>query len=175
MNKGYIQIYTGCGKGKTTAAIGLAVRAAGRGLRVLIVQFLKGSDSGEIHVLQNIAGISVRRLSEINKFFWNISDDEKKHMRSLASKAVAEVVQQLKNGKMDVLILDEALGALKNGIVTADELVEILDSRPEHVEVVLTGRDAPKWLIDNAHLVTQMMPIKHYINEGVKARKGIEF
>lgn len=175
MKKGYIQIYTGEGKGKTTAAMGLAIRAVGRGLEVLIIQFLKGGESGEVSVLKNIDGIDVHRVSEVKKFFWNMSDQEKQNMRELASTVIKKTVQQLKNGEMDVLILDEVLGALNKGIITIDEVNAVLESHPEHVEVVLTGRDAPKWLIDKAHLVTEMVPIKHYFSEDVKARKGIEF
>lgn len=175
MQKGYVQIYTGNGKGKTTASIGLAVRAAGRGLRVQIVQFLKGIDTGEISILKNIKGISIKRVAESTKFFWNMNDDEKSDSCSRASQGIGEVLGQLRNNEIDLLILDESLGALETGIITTHQIESILNARPEGVEIVLTGRNAPKELIEKAHLVTEMVPIKHYFDEGVNARKGIEF
>lgn len=175
MKKGYIQIYTGDGKGKTTAAIGLAVRAAGRGLRVQIVQFLKGMDTGEVSILKNIKGISIKRVAESTKFFWNMNDDEKSDSCFRASQGVEEILSQLENNEIDLLILDESLGALETGIITIEQIKSILDSRSDDLEIVLTGRNAPKELIEKAHLVTEMVPIKHYFDEGVNARRGIEF
>ena len=175
MKKGYVQIYTGDGKGKTTAAIGLAVRAAGRGLCVQIVQFLKGIETGEVSILENINGISIKRVADSTKFFWNMSDDEKSDSCSRASHGIEEVLRQLENNEFDLLILDESLGALETGIITIEQIMSIINTKPEGVEIVLTGRNAPKELIEKANLVTEMSPIKHYFNEGVNARKGIEF
>lgn len=175
MKKGYVQIYTGNGKGKTTAAMGLALRAAGRGLRVMIVQFLKGSDSGEIMALKHMPGIQIAKVSETKKFFWNMTDLEKKQMRALAQQAITDAEILFGRNQTDVLILDEAMGALKNGIINIDELNHLLNYKPEHVEIVLTGRDAPQVLIDKADLVTEMVAVKHYLETGVKARKGIEY
>lgn len=175
MKKGYVQIYTGNGKGKTTAAIGLAVRAAGRGLRVQIVQFLKGMDTGEVSILENINGISIKRVADSIKFIWNMNDDEKSDSCSRASQGIEEILSQLENNEVDLLILDESLGALETGIITIEQIASILNAKPEGVEIVLTGRNAPSELIEKANLVTEMMPIKHYFDEGVNARKGIEF
>lgn len=175
MKKGYVQIYTGDGKGKTTAAIGLAVRAAGRGLSVQIVQFLKGIETGEVSILENIDGISIKRVADSKKFVFNMNDDEKQDACSRASQGIDEVLRQLENNEIDLLILDESLGALETGIISIGQLMSILNTKPEGVEVVLTGRNAPKELIEKAHLVTEMVPVKHYFDEGVNARKGIEF
>lgn len=175
MSKGYVQIYTGDGKGKTTAAVGLAIRAAGRGLRVVFVQFLKGSMSGEVSVMEDIEQIRLIRAAGQDKVFWKLSDEEKALMRSEAEKVLLQICDLLADSAVDMLILDEALGALKNGIVSMDAVNDLLEKRFAHVEVVLTGRDAPKALVEQADLVTQMVPVKHYYNDGVKARKGIEF
>lgn len=175
MKKGYVQIYTGDGKGKTTAAIGLAVRAAGRGLNVQIVQFLKGMDTGEVSILENINGICIKRVADSTKFFWNMTDYEKSDACTRASKGIEEILTKLESNEIDLLILDESLGALETGIITIDQITNVLDAKPEGVEIVLTGRNAPSELIEKANLVTEMVPIKHYFDEGVNARKGIEF
>ncbi len=172
MEKSFLQIYTGGGKGKTTAAIGLAVRAAGQGLRVKIAQFLKGRESGEIYSLSKLENIELIRVSESRKFFDELSDEEKLKMREEVSAALQLIGSWL--GKADVVVLDEALGALRCGILKADELIKIIDNR-QSTEIVLTGRDAPEEIIKRAGIVTEMREIKHYYNEGIRARKGIEY
>lgn len=172
MEKSFLQVYTGEGKGKTTAAIGLAVRAAGRGLCVKIIQFLKGRESGEIYSLSMIKNIELIRLSESKRFFDELSEEEKLKMREGVSAALPMIGGWL--GKADVVVLDEALGALHCGILKTDELIKIIDGR-QGTEIVLTGRNAPKEIIKRAGLVTEMKEIKHYYNEGVPARKGIEY
>ena len=175
MIKGYVHIYTGNGKGKTTAAMGLALRASGRGLRVVIVQLLKGSYTGEMQALKSIDNIRLIRVSDTVKFFWNLTDDDKEQMIQAAKSVLTDIESLFENDEIDVLILDEAMGAMKNAIVTMKEINTLLDIRPKHVEVVLTGRDAPKELIERADLVTKMQEIKHYWHQGAKARKGIEY
>lgn len=175
MKKGYVQIYMGNGKGKTTAAIGLAMRAAGRGLRVQIVQFLKGIETGEVSILENIDGISINRVADSKKFVFSMNDEEKHEACSRAAQGIDGVLRQLENNEVDLLILDESLGALETGIITIHQIESIISAKPEGVEIVLTGRNAPKSLIEKAHLVTEMVPVKHYFDEGVNARKGIEF
>ncbi|MBT3320532.1 MAG: cob(I)yrinic acid a,c-diamide adenosyltransferase [Clostridia bacterium] len=175
MEKGFVQIYTGNGKGKTTAAMGLAVRACGRGLRVVIVQFLKGSSTGEMKVLEGINGVKLIRVANADKFFWKLTDDEKEQMKRVAEAVLLDIETLFEKNEVDVLILDEVMGAMKNGIVTMKQIFALLDIRPKQVEVVLSGRDAPKELIDRADLVTEMQDVKHYFSKGVKAREGIEY
>lgn len=172
MKESYVQVYTGNGKGKTTAAMGLAMRAAGRGLSVKIAQFLKGRDSGEMFVIGGIENIELLRVSDCKKFFHQLSDEEKANMRSNVCDALRVIEGWL--GTADIVILDEAMAAIACGIVRLDEVLRIIDSR-RGTEIVLTGRDVPDEILDRAHLVTEMLPVKHYMDSGVAARKGIEY
>jgi cob(I)alamin adenosyltransferase len=172
MKTSYVQVYTGNGKGKTTAAVGLAARAAGQGLCVKFVQFLKGRKTGETAALQKIGNVEIFRVSETEKFFGELSEREKEDMRGEAERALKVIERWL--DKADVLVLDEALGALHCGILKTRELMLIIERRGG-TEVVITGRDAPMEIIERAHLVTEMREIKHYYNEGTPARRGVEF
>lgn len=171
MKKSCVQVYTGNGKGKTTAAMGLAMRAAGQGLVVKIVQFMKGRDTGELASLEKL-GIEVARAMQSTKFFHMMNDDEKAALRE-DTKPVLRLIDTWLD-KIDLLILDEALGALICGVLHADELLSIIDNRGG-TEVVITGRNAPDEIIQRADLVTEMREIKHYMSGGVAARKGIEY
>jgi cob(I)alamin adenosyltransferase len=171
MKKSCVQVYTGNGKGKTTAAMGLAVRAAGQGLTVKIVQFMKGRDTGELSSLGKL-GIELVRASQSTKFFHTMNDEEKAALRESACDVLPLIDTWL--DKIDLLIMDEALGALTCGVVKLDELLHIMDGRGG-TEVVMTGRDAPDEIVERANLVTEMREVKHYMNSGVGARKGIEY
>ncbi len=170
MEKSCVHVYTGNGKGKTTAAMGLAVRAAGRGLTVKIVQFMKGRDTGELASIKKL-GIELVRASQCTKFFHAMSDEEKAALRTGACEVLGLIDTWLNHA--DLLILDESLGALTCGVLTLDELLHIMESRGG-TEVVLTGRNAPDEIIEKADLVTEMREIKHYMQNGIGARKGIE-
>lgn len=172
MEKSFVQVYTGNGKGKTTAAAGLALRAAGRGLCVKFVQFLKGRESGEITALSSIGNVEVFRVADCKRFFRELSDDEKQEMRESVLRALPVITGWL--GVADVLVLDEALGALQCGILKTGELLGIMEARGG-TEIVITGRNAPEEIIDKASLVTEMREIKHYYKKGAAARAGIEF
>ena len=172
MKKSYVHVYTGDGKGKTTAAMGLAVRAAGRGLSVKVVQFLKGRKTGEMFVMDKIDNIEFFQVSKSKKFFLDMSGEEKAQVREEASDFWPKILGWL--GSADLLILDEALGAITVGLLTLEQVCDILDNR-QTTEIVLTGRDAPQQIIDRAHVVTDMQAIKHYMDDGVKARAGIEY
>lgn len=172
MKDSCVQVYTGNGKGKTTAALGLAIRAAGRGLSVKILQFLKGRDSGEQFVIDKIENIQLIRVSACKKFFNAMDEDERKQMRNDVCDILPVVSEWL--GKADLVILDEALGAISCGILTVKEVCGIIDRR-ESSEIVLTGRNAPEEIIERADLVTEMRKVKHYMGAGVGARSGIEY
>lgn len=175
MEKGYVQIYTGDGKGKTTAAMGLALRAAGRGLRVRIVQFMKGRDTGELHALARIPGVEVYRTAECGKFYGAMNDAEKRAVKASCREMLDRVAGWLARREPDVLILDEAMGAIHCGALHTADFLALLDARPDTVELVLTGRRVPDALARRADLITEMVPLKHYFDAGVPGRKGIEY
>jgi cob(I)alamin adenosyltransferase len=177
MKKGLIQIYTGEGKGKTTASIGLAVRAAGQGKRVLFVQFFKEDDvqSGEKEIFRNqISQIELIRSNVRHPMFTKGRTNEAA-LRSSIEDTFKMVRERIGVGGIDLLVLDEMNSVLSGGWIPVEEMEEFLRGRPEGLEVVLTGRDAPVELVKMADYVTEMLKIKHPFDEGVKARKGIEF
>jgi cob(I)alamin adenosyltransferase len=172
MKKGLVQIYTGNGKGKTTAALGLSLRAAGRGLKVFIAQFVKGMFYGELEALERFAPqITLHQYGR--KCF--IRDEPTEEDVRLAREGWQEIQNVLKSEKCDLLILDEIGIAIHYRLISLEEVEELLRSRPDSVELVLTGRKIPEALYEQADLVTEMREIKHYYNAGVQARKGIEF
>ena len=170
MSKGYIHIYTGNGKGKTTAAFGLALRAACAGKRVYIGQFVKDMQYSETAVVGILPKIEIEQLGR-GCF---ISKDPEQADIDAAAAALETCVAKLNSGTYDVVILDEIFIALHYGLIQTDQVLEALNNRPEQVEVVLTGRYAPDALIERADLVTEMKEIKHYYSQGVLSRKGID-
>jgi len=169
--RGCVQVYTGDGKGKTTAATGLAVRAAGAGLRIFIGQFIKGRDSSEMKLLRE-------RCPEVDieQFGEGCFIKGKPSSKDIANacNGIKRLKNALASGKYEMVIADEANGALGAGIISLPELLSLLDIRPANVELVITGRNAPPELMERADLVTEMRCIKHYFDSGVQARKGIE-
>ncbi|MFP4426643.1 MAG: cob(I)yrinic acid a,c-diamide adenosyltransferase [Spirochaetaceae bacterium] len=167
-----IQIYTGDGKGKTTAAIGLAVRAAGHGRKSFLGQFLKGRPTGEIQSLSQIEEITIEQFGG-PEFILPGSTDEK--ASKLAERGLRRAEEALESGGFYLVILDELNVALSLGVLPEGPVREFLDRVPEEVELICTGRDAPAWLIERADLVTEMRALKHYADQGVRARRGIEY
>lgn len=169
--RGLIQVYTGDGKGKTTAALGLALRASGQGLRVGILQFMKGmSRCGE------------HRFVERYPIFTIIQPNRRSYFRqrpaeklAQARQALAQAQELLAAGPYEVLILDEILSALKTGLLGREEVLALMRAKPAAVELVLTGRGAPPEVIEAADLVTEMVAVKHPYKKGVRARRGIEY
>ncbi len=171
MTRGCIQVYTGDGKGKTTAAIGLAVRAAGAGLRVFIAQFMKLGDYSEIEGLRPLADrITVEQFGT-GRFVRGAPDAAE---LAAARTGLERVRTILAAGAHDLVVLDEVNVAAAVGVVPTAELLALLDLRPEGTEVVLTGRSAPAGLLERADLITEMRAVRHYFQAGVAARKGIE-
>ncbi len=169
--KGYVQVYTGDGKGKTTAALGLALRAAGAGLRVYIGQFIKSAEYNEIKALKHFTGqITLEQFGRGCFIRGNPSPAD----IDVAREALAAIRSALASGIYDVVIADEANVAFACRLVGADDLVALIDHRPEQVELVLTGRGAPPEVIDRADLVSEIKAVKHYYQRGVTAREGIE-
>ena len=169
--QGYVQVYTGDGKGKTTAALGLALRAAGAGLKVYLGQFIKSSPYSEIKALERFSDcITIQQFGRGCFIRGNPCQADV----DMARQALDAIGDALRSGDYDVVIADEANVAFGCKLVSEADLIALIDSRPFHVELVLTGRNAPKGVIDRADLVTEMKPIKHYYERGVMARQGIE-
>lgn len=172
--KGLVMLYTGNGKGKTTAALGLALRAAGHGFSVFILQFMKGSETyGEIQAIR-------RHLPQVKVEQWGRESFVSKANPAwedvdLAVKALARAREVVRSGEYDLVVLDEINVALDFRLVTLDAVLQLLDERPPHVDLVLTGRWAPQVLMDRADMVSEVQEIKHHYAEGVSAREGIEF
>jgi len=168
--RGYIQIYTGDGKGKTTASFGLALRAAGAGLKVYIGQFLKKGDYSEIKALSKFDNITIEQygLGRLVK-----GRPSEKDMDAGAA-GYLKLCEILKQNRHDVVIAEEANVAVMCNLFTEKELLALMDMKSENVELIITGRNASQSVIDRADLVTEMTDIKHYYKQGVMARVGIE-
>ncbi|MDA8428053.1 MAG: cob(I)yrinic acid a,c-diamide adenosyltransferase [Geobacteraceae bacterium] len=172
LERGCVQVYTGNGKGKTTAALGLALRAVGRGLRVCVFQFIKGGGPyGEHLVAEKLAPLFT--IIQSGRPGWvNTKDIDED--RRVAQEALVRVQGLLKSGDYDLVVLDEINGALGFGLVDVEQVLDLIALKPERVELVLTGRNAHERVIAAADLVTEMREVKHYYAAGVPARSGIE-
>lgn len=169
--KGYTQVYTGDGKGKTTAAIGLTIRALGAGLKVAFFQFFKPGTSSEVNILKNFSPQLYYKAFGKEGFIEEKVDPETKE---LILKGWKEVKDLVKSGTYNIIVLDEITYALNWKLIDLKEFLEFLKNKPENLELVITGRNAPKEVIEVADLVTEMKKVKHYYEKDVKSRKGIE-
>ena len=175
---GYIQVYTGNGKGKTTASLGLAMRALGRCWKVLIIMFMKGGDDyGELNSFRNLSPEISQNLTIIQAGLDRIVyQNNKTDADTSVIKAGWEIAKKaIENDEYNLIILDEANIAIDMGFIDLKEVIEVLKNKPEEMEIVLTGRNAKQEIIDIAHLVSEIKPIKHYWDTGISARKGIEY
>jgi len=171
--KGYIQVYTGNGKGKTTAALGLAVRAAGHKEKTFIGQFLKGQDYGELHAVKNLSPlITIEQFGRTG--FYHVTKDPDKEDIQSARNGLEKCQKAMLSGKYRIIILDEINVAVYFNLLSEKDIHSVLDQKPDDVEIILTGRYAPDSFIKRADLVTEMKEIKHYYEKGIQARKGIE-
>lgn len=171
LDRGYLQVYTGEGKGKTTAAMGLALRAAGRGLRVFIVQFAKAQPTGEVEALRRFAPqVEVRRFGTGAFIVGTPSPAD----IAAAREGLACARQAVSSGRWDLLVLDEASVAVRLGLFPVDELLALVEAAGSRMEIVVTGRGADPRLLERADLVTEMREVRHYYARGVQARAGIE-
>jgi cob(I)alamin adenosyltransferase len=173
LGRGYIQVYTGDGKGKTTAALGLAVRAAGHGLHTVIVQFMKGwIDYGELEGVRMLAP-RVEIIQAGRDTFVNRKNPDPEDVR-LAREGWRTAREMIIEGKADIVVLDEINCAMDFGLLPPEEVLEVLRNKPYGMEIVLTGRGAPPAIVEMADLVTEMREVKHYYAKGVDARVGVE-
>ena len=170
---GYLQIYTGNGKGKTTAALGLALRAAGHGFKTYVAQFLKAQPTGEIEAAKKLAPLI--RIEQFGREgFITVKDGPDDEDVSRAEAGLARALEAMLSGDYRIVVLDEVNTAVHFKILSEKDVLDFIDRRPAAVELVLTGRYAPASFIERADLVTEMKDIKHYFDKGVKAREGIE-
>lgn len=174
---GYIQVYTGDGKGKTTAALGLTLRALGRGWNVLIIMFTKGGDNyGELYAFQDhpVFGKQLRIVpAGLNRIIYSHNVNEYDQVEITNGWEIAKKAAQ--DGYYNMIVMDEANIAIDLGLIELDEMVDFLKNKPEKLEIVLTGRRAHDRIIELAHLVSEIRPVKHYWDIGVVAREGIEY
>lgn len=173
LEQGLVQVYTGDGKGKTSAAFGLALRAVGRGLRVCVVQFIKGGfDYGELYAVKNLPNLELKAFGR-GKFVTQMPPSAEDV--ALAKEAFLFAKGVVEGGEFDVVVLDEVNVAVHLGLLGVNDVVDLIKKKPKHVELVLTGRYAPPDVVELADLVTEMQEVKHPYSKGVKPRKGIEF
>lgn len=170
IEKGYIQVYTGNGKGKTTAALGIALRSLCAGNKVFFGQFMKGQDYSELKAPKYFSNLEMRQFGDVTF----IKGEPSQADIANAKKGLVTAKEALVSGKYDMVVFDEINTALHFKMLTAGEVLDVLSLKPDGTEVILTGRYAPQEIIDKADLVTEMREIKHYYNAGVGARVGIE-
>ena len=175
MKQGLIHIYCGDGKGKTSAATGLAVRAAGCGMKVLFARFLKNEESGELNILDTIPEIKVIHLKRSYGFYNTLSEREKEEVRQMYGKLWLDIKEQICSGVYDVLVMDEFMAAYNYRLIPNEEAITFLREKPEGLEIVLTGRDPDERLVELADYVSEIRKVKHPFDRGVRARKGIEY
>ncbi len=169
--KGLIQVYTGEGKGKTTAALGLALRAAGQKMKVVIIQFVKGdSTCGEHLFAEKYHSFDIVQLNTGDCFTQTLAE-----LRKITERTLSLAEDTLTRGEYDIVILDEIFVALSRKLITTSQAIDLISKKPEGVELILTGRGAPREIIQRADLVTEMVAVKHPFAKGIKARKGIEY
>ncbi|MGV8091221.1 MAG: cob(I)yrinic acid a,c-diamide adenosyltransferase [Mangrovibacterium sp.] len=170
--KGYIQVYTGNGKGKTTAAFGLALRAVGAGKKVYFAQFVKGKIYSEIKAIRKY--VPDMTIKQFGRGCFIVKKPTSEDIRA-ARKGLEAVTKIIESREYDLIVLDEATIAIYYELFSVDELIGVLLRKPEETEVIITGRYAPGELVDFADLVTEMKEVKHYYAKGIQARKGIEY
>lgn len=170
-----LHIYHGDGKGKTTAAMGLALRAAGRGQKVVIAQFLKGSDSGERYALAILPTVTLLPVPDRVKFSFRMNEEERQEASERFEGLCRSCEEAMSRGEVQMVILDEACAAVTSGLLPLERLLALLDNVPEEVEVVVTGRNPAPELMERADYITEMKLTRHPYQKGIRARKGIEF
>jgi cob(I)alamin adenosyltransferase len=173
LHRGFVQIYTGNGKGKSTAAIGQAVRAAGHGLKTYIAQFMKEFPYSELNSLKHLnKWITIEQFCG-DDFVYKKEFPDKQELKK-AKKGMQIAEEKMLGGEYDIIILDEAIVAVYFKLIRAEDLIELIKKKPKNVELILTGRYCPEELIEVADLATEMKEVKHYYQKGIESRKGIE-
>ena len=172
---GLIHIYCGDGKGKTTASMGLALRAIGHGFRVVITQFLKDGNSSELKVLSSFEKVTIISGKDVAGFSFNMSDEEKAIVTENHNNHLNNAIMLCENGECDVLVLDELLGAISTKLIDYERVISFLTNKPKNLEVIITGRNPNQELLELADYVCDISKVKHPYDKGIHARGGIEF
>lgn len=172
-NIGYIQVYTGNGKGKTTAALGLIFRALGAGFRIYIGQFMKGTEYSELNTAKKFSDMLTWERFGDERFICKTGKIDEK-AKEMAQEGLKKAVGVMESGEYDIVILDEINVAMYFNLISVEDVLKLMDKKPKNTELILTGRYVPEEIIERADLVTEMKEIKHYYQKGVLARKGIE-
>lgn len=175
MEKGMIHVYCGEGKGKTTASIGLALRAAGCGMQVIFAQFMKGNDSGEIAAMEQIEKIRVMRNAKNYGFYSRMSEKDKQDITAEHNEMLGQILELMKSGRCELVVLDELTYPYAYGLVDKDMVAELINGKPEGVELVITGRNPDELFVNAADYITEMKCVRHPFEKGVGARRGVEF
>lgn len=173
-NRGLIHLYYGDGKGKTTAALGLAIRASGSGFRIVFLQFLKNQATGELSVLDGLPSVTVIRGKEGTGFSFSMTEEEKEKTKQLHTENLKAAIALAASGNCDMLVLDEAVGAYGRNLIDRSLLEEFVQSKPEQLELIMTGRNPAQWMIDCADYASEIKKVKHPYDKGIPARVGIE-
>lgn len=172
--KGLVMVFTGNGKGKTTAAMGMALRAWGQGLKILMLQFIKGGKGyGELKAVEKLPGFEIVSMGE--GFVRDAGEDKMAGHRAAAREAMARAREEINSGRWDMIILDEINYAVGFGLLSEGEVLALIDMKPPELHLVLTGRNATGKVTEKADLVTEIKEIKHPYARGIKAQKGVEF
>jgi len=172
---GLIHIYTGDGKGKTTASVGLMIRALGYNKKILFIQMQKALPSGEIKVLENNKDIDVMRVCSITKFVWKMNEKEKQEYKQQHEDGFDKAIGIINQSNYDLVVFDEILGAIYEKVIDEKKAIEFLKNKPTKLEIVLTGRNASEDIIKIGDYVSEIKCIKHPFEKGVPPRKGVEF
>ncbi|MGL5243895.1 MAG: cob(I)yrinic acid a,c-diamide adenosyltransferase, partial [Sarcina sp.] len=160
----------------TTAAMGLAFRAVGNGMKVCIIQFLKTGKTGEIKASENLGeNLNIFRFQTVKGFTWNLNEEQLIKLKKEINEGYEFALRLLENRECDILILDEIMGAIKGNFLMEEQVLHLMDIKPNDMELILTGRNVPVKIANKADLITEMREIKHYYKKGVNAREGIEF
>ena len=175
MRQGLIHVYYGDGKGKTTAAAGLALRAAGCGEQVIFAQFMKGNESGELSAMERIKEIELLRNSKNYGFYKNMNDEDKCEITWEHNEILKEIMRKIKAGGYGMVILDEITYPYKLNLIEKCEVERLIKEKPSSLELVLTGREPDELFLEYADYITQMKCIRHPYEKGIPARRGVEF
>ncbi|MBE6022037.1 MAG: cob(I)yrinic acid a,c-diamide adenosyltransferase [Cellulosilyticum sp.] len=176
MENGLVQVYYGKGKGKTTSAIGLGIRALGNDYKVIMIQFLKNDMTGECKMIKDLEpNFKIFHFEKKRGFTWQLNDEEKQELKSETSNALKFASKVMDTGQCDVLILDEILNSLELGFVSEEDVCSLIDQKSDDVELVLTGRSLPESIAQRADYISCIENIKHPMDRGIDARRGIEY
>ena len=171
--RGMIHVYCGDGKGKTSAALGLMIRAAGRGKKILFVRFLKNDDSGELAVLEQISSICQLRMPKVPGFYWTMTKDQKEELKRAYTRVWESIEEQA--GEFDVLVMDEFTSTFRYGLIPNERLLSFLGKEGERPEIILTGRDPDGRVLEMADYISEIKAVRHPFEQGIPAREGIEY